>query len=169
MRGLAIIAGLLAALPAYAPASAQLTVTPREEAVAAADTFFAALRSENKAALAEVMIPEAVIFVHNHMDAENPRVSIVPVSEHLKRWANRTAQFDERMIYSEVMISGDMAHVWGPYAFWVEGEITHCGINSLSLVKQDGMWKVGNTSFTMEDPDLCPVLGAPMLRGGIGQ
>lgn len=169
MRGLAFIAALLAAVPAYAPASAQLTITPKEEAVAAADTFFAALRSDNKRALAEVMIPEAVIFVHNHLDADNPRVAIVPVADHLARWATRTAEFDEQMVYEHVLVSGDMAQVWGPYAFWTDGEITHCGINSLSLVKQNGVWKVGNTSFTMEDPDLCPVLGAPMLRGGAGR
>jgi hypothetical protein len=65
------------------------------------------------------------------------------------------------MIYTTVLVDGDMAQVWGPYRFTAGGKTTHCGINAMSLVKRDGVWKVANTSFTMERPDRCEALGAP--------
>ena len=166
MRGLVILA---AALAASSPALAQVTVTPKEEAVATVDAFFAALRSEDRTALAGVLDPQGTIYVHNHMDAENPQVSVVKAADFLAGHLRRTTRVDEHMSYEHVLVSGDMALVWGPYTFWADGEITHCGINSMSLAKQDGNWRVGNASFTMEQPNLCPVLGAPMLVPGAAQ
>jgi hypothetical protein len=65
------------------------------------------------------------------------------------------------MVYTAVLVDGDMAQVWGPYRFMAGGKTTHCGIDSLSMVKRDGAWKVANTSFTMVPPSQCDALGAP--------
>ena len=154
-----------------APAAALLAASPlaaeptpeQAEAIAAADAFFAALRSDDKTALASVMLPEGVIFVHSRMKPDAPRVDVVPVADHLARWAKGTRKVDEVMRYDTVLVDGDMALVWGPYRFASEGQTTHCGINSLSLVKTESGWKVANTSFTMELPERCEALGAPEI------
>lgn len=159
MRGTPLFAGLALALAT--PAAAEGPASDREAVVAAADAFFFALGSTDKTELAEVMLPEGMIFVHNRMNPENPRVDAVPVADHLKRWAQTTDRFIEEMRYDMVLVDGDMAQVWGPYAFLVNGAVAHCGINSLSLVKTDDGWKVANTSFTMEQPSECERLGAP--------
>lgn len=146
-----------------APAAADIYVpNPSEDQVrVAVDQFFEALASEDKTALAEVMIPEGMIFVHNRMDHTNTRIDVVPVSEHLARWAQGTRNVSETMRIYELLVIDDMAQVWGPYSFEVEGEVTHCGVNSLSLARQeDGNWKVGNTSFTMVPPEQCKAVGA---------
>ena len=54
-----------------------------------------------------------------------------------------------------VLVDGDMAQVWGPYYLTIAGSLSHCGINSLSMVKTAEGWKVANTSFTMEAPEAC--------------
>jgi hypothetical protein len=95
------------------------------------------------------------------MKPDAPRVDVVPVAKHLERWAASPEDLDEVMAMQTVLVDGDMAQVWGPYRFMVRGETTHCGINSLSLVKTDSGWKVANTSFTMERPSECERLGAP--------
>ena len=59
-----------------------------------------------------------------------------------------------------VLVDGDMAEVWGPYILTVAGKMSHCGINSLSMVKTESGWKVANTSFTMEAPDNCIEIAA---------
>jgi ketosteroid isomerase-like protein len=162
MRGIPVFASLALALTA--PVVAQDTASEQDAVIAGAEAFFAALRSEDKTALAAVMLPEAVIFVHNRIDPDNPRVDVVPVADHLARWAKGTRKTDEKMTYEQVLVDGDMAQVWGPYVFAVDGAVSHCGINSLSLVRMaDGSWKVGNTSFTMVAPDRCEALGAPEL------
>ncbi|MEQ5787503.1 nuclear transport factor 2 family protein [Erythrobacter sp. NFXS35] len=149
-----------AALAAAAPAAAEPT-PDQAEAIAAVDAFFAALRSDDKTALARQMLPEGMIFIHNRMTPDAPRVEIVPVAKHLENWAKSPPGLDERMIYDTVLVDGDMAQVWGPYRFIAGGKTSHCGINSMSLVKRDGMWKVANTSFTIESPDRCEALGSP--------
>jgi ketosteroid isomerase-like protein len=149
-----------AALLTAAPLAAEPT-SEQSEAIAAADAFFAALRSDDKIALAQQMLPEGVIFVHNRMKPDLPRVDAVPVAKHLENWTKSPTGFDERMVYSTVLVDGDMAQVWGPYRFTAGGKTTHCGINSLSLVKTQSGWKVANTSFTMVPPADCAALGAP--------
>jgi ketosteroid isomerase-like protein len=159
----ALLATILAAsalLGAATPLAAE--PTPEQvEAIAAVDAFFAALRSDDKTALASQMLPEGVIFVHNRMKPEAPRVDIVPVARHLENWTKSPPGLDEVMHYETALVDGDMAQVWGPYRFIAGGKTSHCGINSLSLVKTDSGWKVANTSFTMELPSECERLGAP--------
>jgi ketosteroid isomerase-like protein len=150
-----------AALIAAAPLAAEEQSPEQAEVIAAADAFFAALRSDDKTALAGVMLSEGVIFIHNRMNPAAPRVDAVPVADHLARWAKGTRMADEEMHYETVLVNGDMAQVWGPYSFWSDYELTHCGINSLSMVKTESGWKVANTSFTMERPSECERLGVP--------
>ena len=151
----------LPALIAAAPLAAAEPSAAQSEAIAAADAFFAALRSDDKTALAGQMLPEGMIFIHNRMTPDAPRVDVVPVARHLENWAKGTRKVDEVMRYDAVLVDGDMAQVWGPYRFIAEGKTTHCGINSMSLVKRADGWKVANTSFTMEQPARCAGLGAP--------
>jgi len=154
-------AALLAAAPLAAHSEAHLELTPEAQAALAAAEFFAALRSDDKTALARQMLPEGMIFIHNRMTPDAPRVDIVPVAKHLENWAKSPSGLDERMVYETVLVDGDMAQVWGPYRFTVAGKTSHCGINSMSLVKREGVWKVANTSFTMEVPERCETIGAP--------
>lgn len=155
-----------AALLAAAPLAAETPVTPhhapeRSEAIAAADAFFTALRSPDKTALARQMLPDGMIFIHNRMNPDAPRVDAVPVARHLENWLKSPPQLDEQMNYTAVLVDGDMAQVWGPYRFTAGGKTSHCGVNSMSLVRREGAWKVANTSFTMEPPAQCAALGAP--------
>lgn len=155
-----------AALLAAAPLSAQEPTpeqTPEQaEIIAAANAFFKALGSTRKTDLAGVMLPEGMIFIHNRMNPDTPRIEIVPVAQHLERWAQTSGRFVERMRYDTVLVDGDMAQVWGPYVFVANSVPSHCGTNSLSFVRTEGgAWKVANTSFTMEPPSECKRLGAP--------
>jgi hypothetical protein len=167
MKALFAIAALLAAAPLAAQQTPGQAETPiiylskTGEVLVAVRGFFDALRSEDKSALAKHMIPGAVIFVHNQMDPDNPRIVILKVEDHLARWAQSTRSVNEVMWYDDVQISESLAHVYGPYTFWVEDKISHCGVNSLSLVKQDGTWKIGNSSFTMVSPDECATRDVP--------
>ena len=156
MRALAAIS-----LIAAAPLAAQDPNPEHADVTAAVDAFFAALRSDDKAALAQTMDPQGLITIHNRMDPAAPKVIFVPVAKHLENWLKSPSGLDERMIYQTVLIEGDMAQVWGPYRFIAGGKTSHCGVNSMSLVKRGGAWKIANTSFSMVPPDQCAALGAP--------
>lgn len=131
------------------------------EVVRAAETFFAALRSNDKTALARTMRDDGVIYVHDRRDPQNPRIATRATGEHLTRWESSPQGTDEYMRYDTVLVDGDMALIWGPYVFLLNGEPTHCGINSMSLARTGEGWRVSNTSFTMTSLDECAALGAP--------
>ena len=159
MRGFLTFASAAALLAA--PVSAHEAQSETEAVTAAVDAFFVALRDPDKTALAQTMIQEGVIFVHDRRDPENTRTVALPVSDHLENWTQSPPGTDEYMTYESVFVDGEMAHVWGPYVFLINGNPTHCGINSMSLAKTPEGWRVSNTSFTMTSLDECEPLGAP--------
>jgi hypothetical protein len=156
----AALLGLAAAPLAAEPADPQPS-RERAEVMRAADAFFAALRSEDRSALARRMLPEGMIFIHDRTAGPDGQLRVVPVEGFLEGHRSRTARVDEVMDYQTVLVDGEMAQVWGPYRFTVNGATTHCGINSLSMVKKPNGWKVANTSFTMVAPEHCDRVGAP--------
>ncbi|MEO1120901.1 MAG: hypothetical protein AAFW88_06560 [Pseudomonadota bacterium] len=160
MRGnLTFAAALAAALTT--PAVAQDEAEDTKPVIAAADAFFAALRSPDKTALRATMLDEAVIFVHDRRDPQAPKTRIVAAGDHLDGWETSPPGTDEYMRYDTVLVDGRMGHIWGPYVFALNGAPTHCGINSMSFAKTDDGWRVANTSFTMTALDECETLGAP--------
>lgn len=53
-----------------------------------------------------------------------------------------SVQYREEILGLKIQIDGPMAHVWTPYTFWVNGEISHCGVNSFQLFNDDISWKI---------------------------
>lgn len=51
-------------------------------------------------------------------------------------------KFKEELTGYEVKVDGPMANAWTPYKFWLNGELSHCGVNSFQMIKQDGSWKI---------------------------
>lgn len=60
--------------------------------------------------------------------------------EYIERWTSEPT----------VMIRGPIAVVWGEFDFHADGEFSHCGVNSVDLVKVDGQWKIANWMWTTE-------------------
>ena len=63
--------------------------------------------------------------------------------------AGKSAQ-RERMWNPEVRVRGDIASVWTPYDFWIDGKFSHCGIDTFNLVRSDGAWKIVDATYTVE-------------------
>lgn len=69
------------------------------------------------------------------------------------------ASWQERSWDAKVAVDGPMAQVWAPYDFHHGGEFSHCGTNSVTLVKGAEGWQVVAIAYTMRKDD-CPA-GAP--------
>ncbi|MEM6685278.1 MAG: nuclear transport factor 2 family protein [Bacteroidota bacterium] len=50
--------------------------------------------------------------------------------------------WNEKILSYNVQVDGNMANVWTPYEFWLDGKFLHCGVNSFQLFKDDGQWKI---------------------------
>ena len=51
-------------------------------------------------------------------------------------------KIEERLSGYTIQADGPMAHVWTPYEFYVNGKMTHSGVNSFQLFKDAGVWKI---------------------------
>jgi hypothetical protein len=49
---------------------------------------------------------------------------------------------DEQIFGIKLHISGNLAGAWVPFAFYLDRELSHCGVNSFQLIKQQEQWKV---------------------------
>ena len=149
-----------AALLAAAPLAAEPT-SEQDEVIAAADAFFAALRSDDKSALAPLMHPDGMIAITDKTGAGAPVISHISVTAFLENWTKSPTGLDEYMSYVTVPVDGDTAQVAGPYRFLANGKTTHCGVNVLGFVKTESGWMLGDIRYTMVPPSECDGLNAP--------
>jgi len=49
---------------------------------------------------------------------------------------------DERISFETIKIDGPLAIAWTPYKFYFDGKFSHCGVNSIQLVRINGQWKI---------------------------
>ena len=59
-----------------------------------------------------------------------------------------TKALHERIWNTRVTVVGPMAVVFADYDFYVDGELSHCGVNVYNLVNDEDTWKVANMSYT---------------------
>lgn len=51
-------------------------------------------------------------------------------------------KIEERLLDYKIQIDGSLAHAWTPYEFYVNGKLSHKGVNSFQLFKDNGNWKI---------------------------
>lgn len=51
-------------------------------------------------------------------------------------------KFQEKILRYSIQIDGAMAHVWTPYEFYVNGALSHTGVNAFTLFKKDNHWQI---------------------------
>lgn len=75
--------------------------------------------------------------------------------ELLARFEPGPETFDERISSPAVEIDGDVAMVWAPYVFRLNGKVHHCGTDHFSLVREAGAWKIASLTWNQRTTG-CP-------------
>jgi hypothetical protein len=50
----------------------------------------------------------------------------------------------EKLLSVNIKIDGPLANVWVDYEFWMDDKLSHCGVNSIHLLKKKSGWKIFN-------------------------
>lgn len=58
------------------------------------------------------------------------------------------APIEERIHDPLVRMDNDLAVVWAPFEFLVDGKVDHCGTDLFNLVRVDGKWLVASVADT---------------------
>ncbi|THD67708.1 nuclear transport factor 2 family protein [Robertkochia marina] len=106
--------------------------------------FFEAFHKQDTAALRAMALPDS------HMESigkdEEGKIMLrkSTYDEFLGRIAGISPdmEFKEELTDYIVKVDGAMANAWTPYKFWINGELSHCGVNSFQMIKQDDTWRI---------------------------
>lgn len=85
-----------------------------------------------------------------NVDAAKPPAAIS--FETPDRWlsgvAKSSKRWDERVADVQVRVDGNIAQVWAPYTFYLDGKIRHCGVDAVELLLDATGWKITQLSDT---------------------
>lgn len=103
--------------------------------------FFSAMKAKEIPVIQEAFHPDAVM--HTTL-AENGFAVLghANVVDFLTRVGTSQAVLNEEILSVEIRIDGNMAHAWTPYQFYVDGEFSHCGVNSFQFIRTADGWKI---------------------------
>ena len=61
---------------------------------------------------------------------------------------NNPDEFRERYWDAKIITDGNIASVWAPYDFYLNGLFSHCGVDLFYLVKDNGNWQIAHFGYT---------------------
>jgi hypothetical protein len=158
--GIALAAVLVGAtFAAPAPALAQDEAGAR----AAVDQMFEGMRTASPDMVRAVFAQDARFAVLDGRDGPMV-VRAQPVDGWINAIGRSGGSWNEQIYDVEVRVDGAMASVWAPYTFYLDGVISHCGINSIELLRDADGWKVTQVSDTRSENDCPDPLG---VRDGV--
>ncbi len=76
-----------------------------------------------------------------------------PTQMTLESFADRvgkpgTTAIQERIHDPLVRVDNDLAVVWAPFDFLIDGKVDHCGTDLFNMVKVDGKWLIASVADT---------------------
>ena len=130
LRKLAVAVTMMCSLsPCYAADQAAQVMEPVHH-------FFDALGRQDKSGMLAVVAPSVEIM--SVQQGELRRRNIDSLAEAIA--AHRGGAIAEHIHDPLVHIDNDLAVVWAPYKFTLDGHVNHCGTDVLTLARIDGRW-----------------------------
>ena len=136
----AIAGFLIHPLYAVTPAA-----TPEEQAVLAPITaMFDGMAKRDAAAIKKPLLPGGVMVLMR--DGKPTQMTFDAFADAVGKPGK--AQIAERIHDPLVRIDNDLAVVWAPFDFLVDGKVDHCGTDLFNLVRTEGKWLIASIADT---------------------
>ena len=130
------------------PAQALPPPVADERAVLAPiDEAFRALQSQDASALLRLVYPQGRVTAVGTLASGASGIRSESWAEYAARMKPGNG-FKERISNPAIEIDGDIALVWAPFTIEVGGSIVACGTDHFDLVRQAGVWKIMNITFS---------------------
>jgi hypothetical protein len=136
------ICGALAA--AFLPASLH-AFTPEEQAVLAPVTaMFDGMAKRDAAAIKEPTLPGGTMVLMR--DGKPTQMTFEDFAARVGKPG--TTKIEERIHDPLIRIDNDLAVVWAPFEFLVDGKVDHCGTDLFNMVRENGKWLIASVADT---------------------
>ncbi len=117
--------------------------TEEQQVEAVIKNLFDGMRAKNAEQVAAAFSQDAIMQTIA-AKPEGPVVATNSVGDFAERIGSvpPETQLDERILDYQIKVDGVLASAWTPYRFYVNGNFSHCGVNSFQLVKMAEGWKI---------------------------
>ncbi|MES2806941.1 MAG: nuclear transport factor 2 family protein [Bacteroidota bacterium] len=107
------------------------------------DTFFEAFHAKDTLKL-QALCEDTMILQSISENAKGTKLSNEKPQVFFKSIASIPAElkFQEKILSYSIQVDGSMAHAWTPYEFYMNGKLSHKGVNAFTLFKKDNIWKI---------------------------
>ena len=106
--------------------------------------MFDGMAKRNVAAILEPVLPSATMVLMH--DGKPTQMTVQAFAERVGKPA--TTHIEERIHDPLVRIDNDLAVVWAPFDFLIDGRVDHCGTDLFNLVRKDGRWLIASVADT---------------------
>jgi hypothetical protein len=128
---------LMALLTFAVPGAAQEAADPQ----GVVEELFRWMKEGDADRMAALFHPE-VRLVTTSVGPDGPRAAVVPVARWLESVGTSERELDERIHDVRVLTDQGLASVWAAYDLYVDGELSHCGVDAFHLVRTAEGWRV---------------------------
>ena len=114
------------------------------EVRATIETFFKGFHDQDSLVIKSVVSEDIKLQTMGHDGEGNSRLRTDSFPQFLKSITSipDTLEFREELLDFDIRIDRPMANAWTPYRFWINGELSHCGVNSFQLFHDGSTWKI---------------------------
>lgn len=152
---------------ATAPAGGQYSASEddRAELLALVDRAFAAI-SEGSRADWQSILTEKGSFSWIAGAAGERSIGHLSYADHLVRQQEPEQEYLERIWDPVILVDGDIAMIWAPYDFHINGKFSHAGVDAMSFLRSDTGWKVAGIVWSVEPEQRAD---APVLESALAE
>ena len=128
----------------YAQVPNTLNVAVENEVKQVIEAFFEGFHKQDSTIIKSTVADEIVLQTTGRSPDGKTLFKTEEFSEFLKSIVGipETTKFEEKLTSFSIQVDRTMANAWVGYEFWLNGEFSHCGINSFQLIDFDGAWKI---------------------------
>ena len=121
--------------------------TPDEQAVLAPiQAMFAGMSARDGAAIKKPTLPGGTMVLMR--EGKPVQITFEDFAARVAKPSTSTTKIEERIHDPLIKIDNDLAVVWAPFDFLIDGKVTHCGTDLFNLVRQDGQWMIASVTDT---------------------
>lgn len=108
------------------------------------ELFFEAFHQKDSVKLKSVCSDKMILQSISESKTKGNKLSDETAKEFYKSIASipSNVKFQEKILSYNIQIDGSMAHVWAPYEFYLNDKLSHSGVNTFTLFKENDVWKI---------------------------
>ena len=111
--------------------------------------FLRVLDTGDKVLAKEILVSEGSNFSVRE-DGESFKVRFTDYKTLIEDLPKSKGKYREVINDSKILLHENIAVLWAKYDFFINGTFSHCGVDSFSLIKSEGKWKIASIIYTVE-------------------